>query len=55
MIANITSEKESVVLCLDENRHGFQDGDYVTFQEVQGMDNLNSSPPLQIKVFLVYS
>lgn len=34
MIAGITKDKESIVTCLDENRHGFEDGDYVTFTEV---------------------
>lgn len=34
MTASITKDKESVVTCLDENRHGFEDGDYVTFTEV---------------------
>lgn len=34
MIAGITKEKESIVTCLDETRHGFEDGDFVTFHEV---------------------
>lgn len=34
MIAGITKDKEGVVTCLDEVRHGFEDGDYVTFTEV---------------------
>lgn len=34
MIAGISKDKESVVTCLDESRHGFEDGDYVTFAEV---------------------
>ncbi|KAL9694433.1 hypothetical protein quinque_013718 [Culex quinquefasciatus] len=33
MVASITSDPESIVTCLDENRHGFEDGDYVTFTE----------------------
>ena len=28
-------ESEGVVTCLDETRHGYEDGDYVTFEEVQ--------------------
>ena len=27
--------EESIVTCLDEQRHGFESGDYVTFKEVQ--------------------
>jgi ubiquitin-activating enzyme E1 len=34
MIAGITKDQEGVVTCLDEARHGFEDGDYVTFTEV---------------------
>jgi Ubiquitin-activating enzyme E1 FCCH domain len=34
MIASITKDTEGVVTCLDEVRHGFEDGDYVTFIEV---------------------
>ena len=34
MIAGITKDVESVVTCLDESRHGLEDGDYVTFTEV---------------------
>jgi ubiquitin-activating enzyme E1 len=34
MIASITKDTEGVVTCLDEVRHGFEDGDYVTFTEV---------------------
>lgn len=34
MIAGITKDNESTVTCLDEVRHGFEDGDFVTFTEV---------------------
>jgi len=43
-------EAESVVTCLDETRHSFQDGDYVTFSEIQGMTELNQCEPRKIKV-----
>ena len=36
--------------CQDDTRHGFQDGDYVTFTEVQGMTELNRCEPRKIKV-----
>jgi ubiquitin-activating enzyme E1 len=38
-----------VVTCLDEHRHGLEDGDWVTFSEVQGMTELNACSPRQIK------
>eukprot|EP00051_Salpingoeca_urceolata_P001118 m.38770 g.38770 ORF g.38770 m.38770 type:complete len:1019 (+) comp11205_c0_seq3:99-3155(+) len=50
MVASITKEKEGVVTCLDESRHGFEDGDYVTFSEIQGMTELNDGTPHKIKV-----
>lgn len=34
MIAAITQDYEAVVTCLDDTRHGLEDGDYVTFSEV---------------------
>ena len=27
--------------CMDETRHGFEDGDSVKFTEVKGMDEIN--------------
>lgn len=39
-----------MVTCLDEKRHGFEDGDYVTFTEVKGMKELNNCEPRKIKV-----
>lgn len=39
-----------MVTCLDEARHGFESGDFVSFSEVQGMVELNGSQPIEIKV-----
>ncbi|VVC91377.1 unnamed protein product [Leptidea sinapis] len=55
MIADITHEQEAVVTCLDDTRHGLQDGDYVTFSEVQGMTELNGCEPIKIKVIGAYT
>lgn len=38
------------VTCLDEARHGFETGDFVTFREVEGMEELNRCGPMQIRV-----
>ena len=43
-------DTEGVVTCLDEMRHGLEDGDHVTFAEVKGMDDLNSCAPRPVKV-----
>jgi len=53
MIASISKDKEGVVTCLDETRHGMESGDFVTFSEVHGMVELNGSAPREIKVLPV--
>ena len=55
MIASVTKDVESVVTCLDETRHGMEDGDYVTFTEVKGMTELNGCEPRKIKVLGPYT
>jgi ubiquitin-activating enzyme E1 len=36
-------DDSGLVTALDESRHGLEDGDYVTFNEVQGMDSINGA------------
>uniref|UniRef100_A0A7N5ZRY3 E1 ubiquitin-activating enzyme n=1 Tax=Anabas testudineus TaxID=64144 RepID=A0A7N5ZRY3_ANATE len=55
MISMITKDNPGVVTCLDEARHGFESGDYVTFTEVQGMTELNGCQPVEIKVLGPYT
>lgn len=55
MIASISKDKESVVTCLDETRHGLEDGNYVTFSEVQGMTEINNCKPIKVKVLGPYT
>ncbi|KAI5463703.1 ubiquitin-activating enzyme E1 1 [Mariannaea sp. PMI_226] len=43
-------DEEGLVSALDETRHGLDDGDYVTFTEVEGMEALNNSEPRKISV-----
>lgn len=50
MIASITKEIDGVVTCIDEVKHGFQDGEHVTFSEVQGMEEVNGCAPRKISV-----
>ncbi|KAL1484722.1 hypothetical protein MTO96_032413 [Rhipicephalus appendiculatus] len=49
LITSITKDTEGVVTCLDGLRHGFEDGDYVTFSEVKGMTEINNHPPMKVK------
>lgn len=55
LIADISIDKESVVTCIDDTRHGMEDGDYVTFSEVLGMTELNNCEPIKIKVLGPYT
>jgi len=43
-------DEEGLVSALDETRHGLDDGDFVTFTEVEGMEGLNDAAPRKITV-----
>lgn len=55
MVASVSRDAEGVVTCLDDTRHGMEDGDYVTFSEIQGMGQLNGCEPKKIKVLGPYT
>uniref|UniRef100_A0A8C9K7G7 Ubiquitin-like modifier-activating enzyme 1 n=1 Tax=Panthera tigris altaica TaxID=74533 RepID=A0A8C9K7G7_PANTA len=55
MVSMVTKDSPGVVTCLDEARHGFESGDFVSFSEVQGMVELNGSQPMEIKVLGPYT
>ncbi len=55
ILSSVSQEKEGVVACLDETRHGLEDGDFVTFSEIQGMTELNGCSPKKIKVLGPYT
>ncbi|OLY85617.1 Ubiquitin-activating enzyme E1 1 [Smittium mucronatum] len=55
IVASIDNDVNGIVTCLDETRHGLEDGDYVTFSEVKGMESLNGCDPIKIKVWGPYS
>jgi ubiquitin-activating enzyme E1 len=40
---------------LNQVRHGLEDGDYVSFSEVGGMEELNTAEPMQIKTVGPYA
>ncbi|KAJ5433342.1 Ubiquitin-activating enzyme [Penicillium daleae] len=48
IIADI--DEDGLVSALDETRHGLEDGDFVTFTEIKGMDGLNNSAPRKVIV-----
>lgn len=43
-------DEDGLVSALDETRHGLEDGDYVTFTEIEGMEGLNGCEPRKITV-----
>ncbi len=43
-------DEDGLVSALDETRHGLEDGDYVTFSEIEGMDGLNGTEPRKVAV-----
>lgn len=54
IITSISNEEDGIVTVNEDKRHGFQDGDFVTFKEVQGMTEVNDNN-FQIKVISPYS
>ncbi|KAG8893299.1 hypothetical protein FRB99_002069, partial [Tulasnella sp. 403] len=50
MIVQVEKDKEAIVTCLDETRHGLEDGNFVTFSEVTGMEELNGCEPRKVTV-----
>ena len=48
-------DETGLVSALDETRHGLEDGDFVEFAEIKGMDALNGAPPRKITVKGPYS
>ncbi|KAJ3300161.1 SPS-sensor component ptr3 [Borealophlyctis nickersoniae] len=55
LVAAVANDKEGVVTCLDEARHGLEDGDYVSFTEVVGMPEINEIEPRPVKVLGPYT
>lgn len=43
-------EPDGTVTMLDENRHGLEDGNYVKFSEVEGLDKLNDGTLFKVEV-----
>lgn len=55
LISHVTVGNPGIVTCHEDSRHGLQDGNYVTFEEVEGMTQLNNCTPLQIKTINTHS
>lgn len=55
MVSAITNEPHAVVTCYDETRHGLSSGDFVVFEEVEGMTEVNSTTPKKVEVLGPYT
>lgn len=57
LIAHVSCSNPGVVTVHEDQRHGLQDGDYVTFEEVSGMKELNlgHSEARPVKVLTPYT
>ncbi|KAM9361812.1 ubiquitin-like modifier-activating enzyme 1 [Symphorus nematophorus] len=55
IITRISKDNPGVVICTDEQRHGFSNGVKVSFSEIQGMTELNNIDPVEIRVHGPYS
>uniref|UniRef100_A0A4X2LF36 E1 ubiquitin-activating enzyme n=1 Tax=Vombatus ursinus TaxID=29139 RepID=A0A4X2LF36_VOMUR len=49
-IGHISQGSPGILTVLEENGHRFQDGDWVTFSDIEGMTELNDCGPLPIRV-----
>jgi ubiquitin-activating enzyme E1 len=54
IITSISQDEKGVVTVNDDKRHGFEDGDWVIFREVEGMTEINEQK-YQIRVISPYS
>jgi ubiquitin-activating enzyme E1 len=41
-------EEKTVVTVHEDKRHSYQEGDYVVFREVQGMEEINKIEPAEV-------
>ena len=56
LVSGIISDidPDGLVTALDETRHGLEDGDYVTFSEIEGLEALNNTSPRRVVVKGMY-
>lgn len=55
LVSHISQGTPGVVTVHDERRHGLSDGQFVTFDEVQGMTELNACAPVPVKVLTPFT
>ena len=55
LISHVSNATAGVVTCHEDFRHGLSTGDLVTFEEIEGMVQLNNAPPQPVRVITPYS
>ena len=55
LLSNISQCESGIVTVYDDSRHGLTTGDMVTFEELEGMSELNDCKPMPIKYIGPYS
>lgn len=43
MVTSVSNDEHGIVTVSDDQRHGFEDGDFIMFREVEGMTELNGN------------
>jgi ubiquitin-activating enzyme E1 len=46
----VSQANPGIVMIHEDKKHNFAEGDYVKFREIEGMNELNNTEPIQIKV-----
>jgi ubiquitin-activating enzyme E1 len=49
IMVHVSNANPGIVRLHEDKKHSYNDGDYVKFREVEGMVELNSTPPMPIK------
>ncbi|KAJ1471876.1 hypothetical protein T484DRAFT_1842447 [Baffinella frigidus] len=55
LLSHVSSEEVGVVSTLEDTRHNLEDGDLVQISGVQGMEGLETLPPMKVKVLGPFS
>ena len=50
IVVHVSNANPGIVRLHEDKKHGYNEGDYVKFREVEGMVELNSSAPVPIKI-----
>ena len=49
LVSSISNEPQAVISVPDDERHNLETGDFVTFADIQGLEELNGGKEYQVK------